>query len=224
MTEFIRFPSIPYLVEPRGFDVRSDKVLTSQERSKLLSVTLRVEEKVDGQNLGISSSGDELLFQSRGSYVELGGRHFQGLQAWMAPREARISAALGTELVLFGEWMSIVHSVRYDALPDWFLVFDVLDRGTGDFWPTELRDELAAELGLATVPFLGEGRFVLDELISRTHERSRFGHGLREGAVVRAVGGTVTPARAKLVRPDFVQQIGEHWTKGEIERNRLVSA
>lgn len=224
MTSFFRFPSTPYLVVPRGFDVRADKVLSAEERAQLLARTLRVEEKVDGQNLGISSSGDALLFQSRGSYVELGGRHFQGLEAWIAPRAARINEALGTQLVLFGEWMAITHSVRYDRLPDWFLVFDVFDRDTEEFWPTALRDELAAELGLATTALIAEGRFSLDELIDHTEERSGFGREAMEGVVLRAAEPGSSPSRAKLVRPDFVQHIDEHWTKGPQRRNRLLAA
>lgn len=222
MTTFFRFPSTPYLVAPRGLDVRADKVLSAEERAQLLDRTLRVEEKVDGQNLGISSNGDGLLFQSRGSYIELGGRHFQGLESWVKPRAARIDEALGTQLVLFGEWMAITHSVRYDRLPDWFLAFDVFDRDTGEFWPAAMRDELAAELGLATTPLIAEGRFTLEELIDLTEARSGFGRETMEGVVLRAVGPGSSPARAKLVRPDFVQQIEEHWTKGPQRRNRLL--
>lgn len=223
MTSFVRFPSTPYLVTPRGFDVRADKVLDPVERSQLLARTLRVEEKVDGQNLGISSAGEGLLFQTRGSYVELGGRHFQGLAAWVMPRAARIEEALGTQLVLFGEWMAITHSVRYDRLPDWFLAFDVFDRASRAFWPAALRDELAADLGLATSPLIAEGKFTVEELTERTQSRSRVGRERMEGVVVRAAGLGSSPSRAKLVRPDFVQQIDEHWMNGPQRRNRLLS-
>src|SRR5690606_25371435 len=96
--------------------------------------------------------------------VHAGGRHFRGIESWIGPRARRIEAALGTDLLLFGEWCAVEHSVRYDALPDWFLLFDVYQRSAGCFWETALRDELARDLGLYVVPFVATGHFDLEGL------------------------------------------------------------
>lgn len=222
MSEFARFPSTPYLVAPSGVGVRSDKVLDVAERSRFLKGALRVEEKIDGQNLGISGDGGRLRYQSRGSYVELGGRHFQGLEAWIRPRDKRLREALGDELVLFGEWVAVAHSVQYECLPDWFLLFDVFDRGQRAFLSADVRRDIAVELSLATVPVLDEGVFELDALEALVEEPSRFGANQMEGVVLRALDPGAPTPRAKLVRGGFVQQIGEHWTKGRLVRNRLA--
>lgn len=220
MTEFFRFPSTPYLMVPNGLDIRDDKVLTDDEREAFLTNVVHVEEKIDGENLGMSFDGDELRFQARGSYVMPGGRRFRGIESWIQPRRRRIEEALGTHLVLFGEWCASEHSVPYNALPDWFLLFDVYERSTGRFWSTALRDELAAELGLFVVPYLGTGCFTLNDLRGLI-VTSAVGDALMEGVVARVQDETTTLDRAKLVRGDFVQQIGEHWMTAEQRPNRL---
>lgn len=222
MTTFVRYPSTPYLLRPTGLDIRDDKVLTERERATFMSRSLHVEEKVDGENLGISSNGESLQFQARGSYVSLGGRRFRGVESWVRPRQRRIEQAVGTDLIVFGEWCATEHNVRYDRLPDWFLMFDVYDRSTGEFWDTALRDELANDLGLCVVPFLGAGRFTEAELLDLIGA-SRLGHERMEGIVARVQGGAGDIPRAKVVRPDFIERIGEHWMSRSRPTNQLDS-
>lgn len=223
MNGFLRYPSTHYLIAPEGREIREDKAFDEDQRARFLKSPVIVEEKVDGQNLGISVEGEQLRFQSRGSYVELGGRHFQGLEAWAQHRASRITRVIGADLILFGEWMTIVHSIRYQSLPDWFLMFDVFDRSSGSFWPVSARDGIADELGFPTVPRLGEGVYGLDELRILSQRESVYGRGAMEGVVLRSLDEGIRPSRAKLVRSGFIQQIGEHWTRGALERNRLAS-
>lgn len=221
MTEFVRFPSTPYLVHPLGVDVRDDKVLTDTEREEFLAQPLHVEEKVDGQNLGISNGGDGLWFQARGSYVRPGGRHFRGLATWIAPRQRRLISGLSDDLIIFGEWCAVKHSVYYDNLPDWFLVFDVYEKPVGRFWEPDMRDALAEDLGLYTVPFLGAGHFDLDDLTGLLNQ-SRVGRDQMEGIVARTMMADRPQRRAKIVRSEFVQQIDQHWMSGQYTMNRLA--
>ncbi len=218
---FVRFPSTPYLSMPPGVAVRADKVLTDAERFQFLSRSVHVEEKIDGENLGLSFDGEGVRLQARGSYVDPGGKHFRGISQWLAPREHRIAAALGLDLVLFGEWCTTTHSVYYDGLPDWFLVFDVYERSSRRFLDTPERDVLAGALGLSVVPFIAQGIFSESDLLKMIG-RSRVGHQPMEGLVVRSVEHPGGVGRAKLVRPGFVQSIDQHWTRGHIERNRLA--
>jgi ATP-dependent RNA circularization protein (DNA/RNA ligase family) len=112
--------------------------------------------------------------------------------------------------------------VRYDALPDWFLVFDIYQRSTGRFWPISLRDEFAKELGLHVAPFLGAGRFDEGDLVGLIG-KSRVGHGPMEGVVARVQDSSGALQRAKIVRSDFVQQIDQHWMSGSQAMNRLAT-
>jgi hypothetical protein len=123
--------------------------------------------------------------------------------------------------MLFGEWCYAEHSIRYTRLPDWLLVFDVYDRACGQFWSTERRDHLVAKLGLVTVPRLAAGRFNLPRL-QRLLGDSRLGDVPAEGVYLRGDEGDWLAARAKLVRPEFTQAIGEHWSHRTLKPNTRV--
>jgi ATP-dependent RNA circularization protein (DNA/RNA ligase family) len=219
VSEFVRFPRTPHVAVLGSAHVRDDKVLSPQAARAFLEEDVIVEEKVDGENLGLSVLNGRLVAQSRGSYVEQGGALFRGLESWLRPRAARIAEVLGDDLILFGEWCAVRHTVPYDALPDWLLVFDVYDRREEDFWSFEERDLLADSLQLSLVPRLGTGRFdlvALEQLLGV----SRLGHAPMEGLVLRH--DHRPRDRAKLVSADFAQEIDDHWRSRPTESNRLA--
>jgi len=203
---------------------RDDKVLTAAEAEALLDGPVVVEEKIDGANIGLSTTpGGELRVQNRGSYLrpDAGHPQFASLWSWLSPRRARLVSELSANTLLFGEWCAAVHSVVYDRLPDWFLGFDVYDRKDGTFWDAARRDRLLDELGLEAVPRLAKGVVTLDELQSLLTD-SQVGSGMMEGLVVRKEGSGVTELRAKLVRREFTQAIDQHWSRRTLRRNRLA--
>ncbi len=226
MTDFFRFPTTPHLawLAQDGMP-RDDKVLSPTEAEALLASDVVVEEKLDGANLGLSLSPDgPVLAQNRGQYLgEPYVGQFARLPAWLAQHESSLLAVLRPELMLFGEWCAARHSLDYDTLPDWFLLFDVYDRSKRRFWNTSRRNALASEAGLFTVPLVSSGRTTLaalKQLVADTPSRYRAGLPL-EGVVVRRESGEWCEARAKLVRPDFAQAIDTHWSKRTIEWNRV---
>jgi ATP-dependent RNA circularization protein (DNA/RNA ligase family) len=223
--EFFRFPHTPHLAWLGPGQPRDDKVLAAAEAQELLARELVVEEKIDGANLGFSTSEDgELLAQNRGSYLteETAHAQFRPLWSWLRARRAQLVDALWPDRMLFGEWCYAVHSVQYDALPDWFLGFDVYDRTTGGFWDTSRRDTLLAELGLHPTPRVATGRFALEGLRGLLG-RSNVGGDWMEGVVVRHEHEGLTTRRAKLVRPEFTQAIDAHWSRGRLVPNRLAA-
>jgi hypothetical protein len=81
---------------------------------------------------------------------------------------------------------------------------------------------LAERLGLAVVRTVSRGRTTLADLTRRlSAEPSRYRAGPIEGFVIRMESSEWLLARAKLVHPEFVQGIGEHWRRRGIEWNRL---
>lgn len=223
MTAFFRFPRTPHVAWLGASRPRDDKVLAPDEVRELLSGEVLVEEKVDGANLGLSvDARGTLQAQNRGTYLDRAAHHGQWkpLERWLATRRHALVEALGTDLMLFGEWCYAVHSVRYTKLPDWFLAFDVYDRDKGRFWSAERRDELARHVGVAVVPTLDRGHFDVEGL-KRLLGRSRLTDGPAEGLYVRREEGERLVARAKLVRAEFMQAIHEHWSKRRLEENQL---
>ena len=227
MTDFFRFPHTPHLAWLGPGTPRDDKVLSPAEARALLAGEVIVEEKLDGANLGVSvDSADGLRLQNRGQYlVPPFGGQFTRAASWLARHEGELTAALGETLILFGEWCAARHSVVYDHLPDWFIAFDIYDRGGGKFWSTARRDAWAAALGLAVVPVLARRRMTLAEVEALVMTgTSRFGATPVEGVIVRREDAAFLEQRAKLVRPDFTQAIGEHWRSRRIAWNAVAHA
>jgi ATP-dependent RNA circularization protein (DNA/RNA ligase family) len=222
--DFLRFPRTPHIALLGESHVRGDKVLSPAEAREFLAHEVIVEEKVDGANVGFSvDAAGELRAQNRGSFISGETRHaqFKPLLPWMEERRELLAQALASHLMLFGEWCFAVHSIRYARLPDWFLVFDVYDRARAEFWSAERRDALARQLRLSSVPRIAVGRFNLPGL-QRLLGPSRLGENPAEGLHIRREEADRLVARAKLVRPEFLHSIEEHWTRRPLETNSLA--
>ncbi len=192
--------------------------------------TVALEEKVDGANLGLwrDAATGALVAQNRGHVVN-GATHaqFRALPAWLARHAAALHALLTPGRVLFGEWLYARHSVAYARLPDYFLAFDVYDAARGGFVTRAARDALLAGSGLHTVPLVYLGPLAgARDLLARLQAAASpltAGGGPPEGLYLRvddeAAGRLV--ARAKIVRPDFLQALGAHWSGRALERNTL---
>jgi hypothetical protein len=222
--DFFRYPHTPHIAWLGDGQPRDDKLLAPEEVADLLSGDLVVEEKIDGANLGFSTNEDGgLLCQNRGAYIrrEVAHEQFRTLWPWLATRSDALVDALWPDLMLFGEWCAAVHSVEYDALPDWFLGFDVYDRAEGRFFDTARRDGLLAALGMMPVPRIAAGRHTVETLKALIGD-SRVGAVPMEGMVVRRDANGWNSMRAKLVRPAFTQAIDEHWSRRALRRNALA--
>jgi RNA ligase len=219
---FLKFPHTPHLAWLSPGQSRGDKILAPAEAAQFLNGEVVVEEKVDGANVGLSVLDDVIVVQNRGEWIRRPAHsQFSPLWPWLAGREGALREALGNALVLFGEWCYAVHSVRYDSLPDWFLGFDVYDRRDRRFWSAERRNELLQRIGLFSVPELGRGHHCIQDLkLLLSEESSRFG-GPIEGLYLRQENDGWLDHRAKLVRAEFAQTIGGHWSDRPIQRNHL---
>lgn len=224
MTEFFRFPHTHHLTWLGTDAPRDDKVLDPTEARALLAGSVLLEEKLDGANLGISLADDgQLRAQNRGQYLqEARAGQFSRLPAWLAQHGEAIRTVLHPELLLFGEWCAARHSLDYTALPDWFLLFDVYDRGAGKFWCSVRRNALAEQAGLKLVPQVFYGKTSVKALIEHVQNTpSHYRNGPLEGLVIRRESADWCEARAKIVRADFTQAIEQHWRKRAIEWNRV---
>lgn len=156
--ELLKYPRTPHLTGSRLQP--GDEDLTQVARSVLSGCELVVEEKVDGANAAISFGPEgELRLQSRGHYLRGGGaeRQFDLFKTWAQAYVDAFREVLGQRYVLYGEWLYAKHTLFYDALPHYFLEFDVYDREREVFLATPARARLCAGLPLASVPVLARG-------------------------------------------------------------------
>ena len=194
---------------------------------ELQGKNLIVEEKMDGANCGVSFSEDgELLLQSRGHYLRGGPRekHFALLKQWASARQDKFFDALGTRYVMYGEWLFAKHTYFYDALPHYFMEFDVLDTQTGEFLDTPSRHALLAPCGVTPVKVMCVGSIsdvkVMKSMIVKSYfttETSRLKH-LEEAA--RSAGVPVEEAIKNTDPSPLMEGLYVKWEEGGIVKGR----
>lgn len=128
-----------------------------------------VEEKIDGANSALSFDDEgKLLLQSRGHYLDGGyrERHYNLMKQWGHINAELFYSVLGSRYIMYGEWMYAKHTVFYDALPDYFMEFDIYDREQKVFLDTPSRRKLTDPMGIiSSVPVLTSGKFRTKESI-----------------------------------------------------------
>lgn len=220
--DFHKFPRTPHLAVLADSVIRDDKVMSESEREMFLHHELVVEEKVDGANLGISFDGEaHIRCQNRGAYLQYPFTgQWKKLSEWLIPKTDILFEKLTDRYILFGEWCYARHSVFYGRLPDWFLGFDLFDKGSLKFLSCPRRDAVFLDINISGIPVIKKGRFTLPTL-ERTLSISRLSDNPAEGIYLRFDQGDWLKQRAKLVRPEFIQSVGEHWSRKGIKANQL---
>lgn len=235
----IKYPRTPHLEGSRL--QAGDEDLSQIPFCEILGRHIVIEEKIDGANSAVSFDGEgHLLLQSRGHYLDGGyrERHYNLLKQWANLNCDRLYGALGSRYIMYGEWMYAKHTVFYDALPDYFMEFDIYDRERGVFLDTPSRREITDRIGIiSSVPVLGEGIYRSRESVLALLGDSNFiterhievlrtvsaRHGLdverqcretdpsmtMEGLYIKLEEGGVVRDRVKFVRASFLQCVNE---------------
>lgn len=158
--KLIKYPRTPHIEGSRLQP--GDEDLSQIPFKVIRGKHIVVEEKVDGANTAVSfSPSGELFLQSRGHYLEGGYRekHYNLLKQWASVHRDSLFAVLGSSRIMYGEWLYAKHTVYYDALPHYFLEFDILDRESGRYLDTPSRHALLKDLPVCSVPVLSSGVF-----------------------------------------------------------------
>lgn len=155
-----------------------DEDLSQIPFENIFGKNIVIEEKIDGANTAISFDGDgNLLLQSRGHYLDGGfrERHFNLMKQWAFTYRDLFYSVLGSRYIMYGEWMYAKHTVFYDALPDYFMEFDIYDREKDVFLSTAERRKFTEKMGIiSSVPVLAEGVFKSKEDILKYLGNSNF--------------------------------------------------
>lgn len=214
---FKKFPRTHWL--PIAKPHVGERQLTSSETQELFSEDINVSEKMDGANVGIQVVDGEILLQKRGGFIGAGEHpQYGAFKTYVLKRYEKIHN-LPRDLVFFGEWCYAKHSVYYNSLPDYLLIFDIFDEERNTFLCARERDEIAREHGFEVVPTFFEGKATLDE-IPQMIRRSFFSEELMEGVVVRNdILDATNAIRGKYVREGFIAG-DKHWSKKQLVKNR----
>lgn len=234
--EFVKYPRTPHLFGSRG--TADDKHLTPRDTAAVLAdPSLVVEEKLDGTNVGLHlTAAGRLVLQCRGHEITAGMHpQYDLFKQWATGTRPVLEAMLEDRYILFGEWLYARHSVHYRALPHYFFEFDIYDKQAGAFLDLERRLAMLEGTGIHTVPVLHRGAITEAELRALVGP-SRFDAAfdnpltgrtddLMEGLYLRTEAGGRVTARAKFVRPEFVEKVkqSEHWQHTALVPNRLAA-
>ena len=182
-----------------------------------------VTEKMDGENCTIYSDG---TCHAR----SLDSRHHES-RAWVKALAARLAKDIPEGWRVCGENLYAEHSIGYDSLPGYFLVFGIYDENNVCLSWAETA-EWAEMMGLPTVPVLYEGPWDAEKIQGWNSEDSwtpslyatRQDTGA-EGYVVRVAESfefeAFSNSVAKYVRPNHVQT-DVHWMRMEVTPNQLA--
>lgn len=197
-----------------------DKI--ANDVSRLINQPIVITEKMDGSNTSIEPGG---CF-ARTHSGPPSHPSFDGLKAL----HASIGYEIPTGMQFFGEWCFALHSIAYDALPGYFLLFGIRELDSPNpFWYSWNEVESYAEyFELPTVPVLFKGQVSsekeLRELVESFMIQPSACGGIREGVVARVEAEFTDEAFSqcvlKCVRANHVQT-SEHWKDQEIIRNKL---
>jgi len=209
-----KYPRTPHLPWSPG-STSDDRILTTTAHfnGKIVVVT----EKMDGENCTIGK----------------GYTHARSLDSpphesrnWVRGLAGRITHELPDGWRLCGENMYARHSIPYDALPSYFLLFSVWDEHNNCLSWDET--EMVAEmLGIHTVPVLYKGPWDEKKIAAVFDGLSKYSHGgPAEGYVVRTAGSFPYSAFdqniAKFVRAGHVQDGTDHWMQQKVVPNKLI--
>lgn len=200
-----------------------DKIATSME--KMIGTPIVLTEKMDGSNTSI---------EARGCFARTHAGapthpSFDGLKAL----HGKIGFQIPPDMQFFGEWCFAQHSIAYEALPGYFLLFGIRELDlTEAFWYSWKEvEEYSQYFELPTVPVLFKGvvnsEKELQELVESFMNQPSACGGIREGVVARVAGefqDNEFPTHVmKCVRANHVQT-SDHWKDQEIIRNKLKLA
>lgn len=168
-----------------------------------------VTEKLHGCNARFVHDGETLWVGSHKTWKKLDGDDVWNEIA--KKYDLAIKLARYPKVGIFGEVFGSVQDLRYGMAGDEidFRLFDVYDVNTGKYQDWAVVEEMAANLGLQTVPVLYRGSFnaaVIEPLASGMDTVS--GTNIREGVVIKTAIETFNPrtirTTAKLVSEEYL--------------------
>lgn len=204
MIDKIKYPRTPHLPYSLGA-TSDDKKLSQAEWDKIakkLEGSLVLSEKMDGENTTIARE----FIHAR----SLDSKHHPS-RDWLKNLWGGIRYSIPKDIRIHGENLYAQHSIYYDELPSFFMVFGI-SRGDNFLSVAETKD-ISDSLGLWCAEFS-------ERIPTAGYNSTRE----MEGYVVRNKGSFLIKDFQKnvfkFVRPNHVQT-DEHWMNKEIKPNKL---
>lgn len=193
-----------------------------------------LEDKVDGASLGINITDGQPLVRNRNNFLQKGktGHLRTSAKLQFAPvwnyfydnihKFEKLCELMDSNSVsIYGEWTLACHSIKYDALPEYFVAYDVYDWQQEYFLNTGLAREFLSKSGFTLPTLLHKGKVSNWDLFDKLcKEKSEYSNtDVREGVYVKVCDKFKIEERFKIVRHGFIQ--GDQWDNKVITKNKL---
>jgi ATP-dependent RNA circularization protein (DNA/RNA ligase family) len=221
-SDFLKFPRTHHLFCTSKNVDREDLFMDPKDAKIFYSNFVTIEEKIDGANLGFSIDKEtmNILSQNRSHYVtSQTASQWKMLDSWIADHP-KLFEVLDPNFILYGEWVYARHSVEYDRLPGYFIAFDIYDTKNRYFLSVQERNKRLSGTDIPIIKTIATGNFSQDDIVKLLNGSSHYRtKGALEGVYVRIDSEKKLEHRSKCVRSDFIQEIEEHWSSRELEKN-----
>ncbi len=200
--------------------------IVDKDASIIFKDNVRVEEKVDGASVGIALVNSNPIIRNRNHILNKGylkdtpaKMQFRPLWNWFYENkklfEKLNNIVEDDYAIVYGEWMYAQHGMKYNALPSYFIAYELyLPRE--NIWASKYLEES----GFVIAPKLTTKVESYEQLENLTMEKSAFADTQREGIVVKTYDDkNKITNRFKMVRQGFVQ--GALWSN-IINKNELA--
>lgn len=209
--KYVKYPRTYHL--PWSNLLKDDRML--QDDNNFIGKRVIVTLKMDGENSTLYN--DYIHARSLDSSNHETRKWIKGL--W-----SRISYLLDEDMRICGENLYAVHSVKYDNLPSYFMMFSIWVENKCLSWDETV--EYAKILGLELVPVIYDGIYDKEIIIAEfsKYEKENEGYVIRIADEFNYID--FRRSVAKFVRPEFRQIINNshgHWISKKIEKNKLIN-
>lgn len=204
-----------YIKYPRTYHLhwsnllKDDKIL--KDDSSFVGKRVIVSLKMDGENTTMYNDYIHARSLDNASHET---------RNWVKGLWSRVSYLLDENMRICGENLFAVHSVRYEKLKSYFMMFSIWIDNRCLSWDETI--EYSKILGLETVPVIYDGIYDKEKIITtfKVYENDN------EGYVIRIADefnyGDFRKSVAKFVRPEFRQIVNNshgHWISKKVEAN-----
>lgn len=210
-TNYVKYPRTVHLPFSLGLTPND---LQLQDTKHFEGKQVVITEKLDGECTS--------LYHDYVHARSIDSKHHES-RTWVKSLQAQIGHEIPGEYRLCGENVFAQHSIAYDKLPAYFLLYSVWNE-KNECISWEETKEWAELLGLETVPVLYEGPWD-EEKVYACYPQPQYSKE-SEGFVVRNADGfsysSFKENVAKFVRADHVEKHNKHWMHEKVRPNKLA--
>jgi len=191
--------------------------LTKTDEEKLFESIVDIWEKIDGANVGFFRDDETIIPFKRSGYIDNSHKQYIFYQNWIRDKYNDL-INISEHYIFYAELMRCKHSIEYNKLSDWVIIFDIFDKTENKYLSAIEMIKVCKMYNLKHAPYLGtEIISNKKQLLKYIKKESEFGN-LSEGIMIK---NNRNQLRGKIVKEEFIKLIDQFWRNKPIVYNKL---